>query len=318
VLSIVFFQPKIASLLNTENPLINWLWNLLAVSIAAQIGTFPISIYYFHQFPTYFWISNFIVIPAAAFLLYSSFLFFSTLFIPFLSKSIAWLISFGIKGMNFGISSIESLPGAVIENIWMNEMSLIIYLLLILSIANLTVNKKFCNIYPSLFLLILLIINTSIQTYTIRTQKVIIFYNNYSEDLISFIDGNSHYYYSISDSISSNSQRLLKNSSRYYSTQNSIALNKRMKNQNDLRIYRNSIFFKNCIVRLENVNSKYINSTTNDEIIWIPHNSTLIIKENNLFELWILKNSKLKKMTQNEGKIKYKTHNNSALTATIN
>ncbi|MEA3318280.1 MAG: ComEC/Rec2 family competence protein, partial [Bacteroidota bacterium] len=55
VISIVFFQAKIYGLINISNYIGNKIWELLSVSIAAQIGTFPIAIYYFHQFPNYFW-----------------------------------------------------------------------------------------------------------------------------------------------------------------------------------------------------------------------------------------------------------------------
>jgi len=54
VLSIVFFQHPISNLFPTQNKALLWLRDLLAVSVAAQLGTVPFTLYYFHQFPNYF------------------------------------------------------------------------------------------------------------------------------------------------------------------------------------------------------------------------------------------------------------------------
>jgi competence protein ComEC len=42
---------------------IQYFWNILTVSIAAQIGAFPLSVYYFHQFPALFFVTNLVIIP---------------------------------------------------------------------------------------------------------------------------------------------------------------------------------------------------------------------------------------------------------------
>ncbi|RYY97267.1 MAG: ComEC/Rec2 family competence protein, partial [Chitinophagaceae bacterium] len=39
------------------------LWKITAMSLVAQVITFPLGVYYFHQFPTYFWLANPLVIP---------------------------------------------------------------------------------------------------------------------------------------------------------------------------------------------------------------------------------------------------------------
>ncbi len=65
VLGIVYFQPIVAGIFRFTSKAGSYLWGLFAVSVAAQMTTFPLSCFYFHQFPVYFWMSNFIVIPAA-------------------------------------------------------------------------------------------------------------------------------------------------------------------------------------------------------------------------------------------------------------
>jgi competence protein ComEC len=40
--------------LEPRNKPLKYIWGILTVSFAAQIGTMPLSIYYFHQFQVYF------------------------------------------------------------------------------------------------------------------------------------------------------------------------------------------------------------------------------------------------------------------------
>ncbi|PJJ10570.1 competence protein ComEC [Flavobacterium sp. 1] len=60
---IVWLQPLLANIWRPKNKIGNYFWDILTVSFAAQIGTLPLSIYYFHQFPELFFVTNIIVIP---------------------------------------------------------------------------------------------------------------------------------------------------------------------------------------------------------------------------------------------------------------
>ncbi|MDH3381646.1 MAG: ComEC family competence protein, partial [Flavobacteriaceae bacterium] len=63
VFAIVIIQPMISKIWNPKNKIIKFFWNLLTVSFAAQFGVLPLSLYYFHQFPGLFIISNLVIIP---------------------------------------------------------------------------------------------------------------------------------------------------------------------------------------------------------------------------------------------------------------
>lgn len=60
---IVWFQPVLSSLWTPKYKITSYFWDIITVSIAAQIGTFPMSIYYFHQFAGLFLITNVIILP---------------------------------------------------------------------------------------------------------------------------------------------------------------------------------------------------------------------------------------------------------------
>ncbi len=72
VFGIVWIQPLILQIWNPKS----WgrgglykFWQLTTVSLAAQISTLPISLYYFHQFPGLFILTNWVIVPSLGFIL---------------------------------------------------------------------------------------------------------------------------------------------------------------------------------------------------------------------------------------------------------
>ncbi|MEA1787687.1 ComEC/Rec2 family competence protein [Arenibacter sp. GZD96] len=63
VFAIVWMYPMLQKLGTPKYGILKNGWQLLSVSIAAQLGVLPISLYYFHQFPALFFISNLGIIP---------------------------------------------------------------------------------------------------------------------------------------------------------------------------------------------------------------------------------------------------------------
>ncbi len=64
VLGILLFVPYFNGLLKVVNPCLRFLRDLFTVSLAATIGTLPVSLYYFHQVSRYFLLTNLVVLPA--------------------------------------------------------------------------------------------------------------------------------------------------------------------------------------------------------------------------------------------------------------
>ncbi|EAR11813.1 competence protein [Polaribacter irgensii 23-P] len=69
VFGIVWLQPKLVVLYSPRFIISRKIWQLITVSIAAQAGILPLSIYYFHQFPGLFIVSNVVIIPFLGFIL---------------------------------------------------------------------------------------------------------------------------------------------------------------------------------------------------------------------------------------------------------
>ncbi|MCB9017175.1 MAG: ComEC/Rec2 family competence protein [Prevotellaceae bacterium] len=117
VLSIVVFQPHISSIFTFRRWLPSKIWSLFTVSVAAQIGTFPISLYYFHQFANYFWLSGFVVVPLSAAVIYLAMFLLLLLDIPFVCDAIATVLNFVLTLMNGSVRLIGHLPLSTFSNV---------------------------------------------------------------------------------------------------------------------------------------------------------------------------------------------------------
>ena len=63
VFTIVLIQPYLFRLFTPNFKAVKYLWGIFTVTIAAQIGVLPLSLFYFHQFPGLFFISNLVILP---------------------------------------------------------------------------------------------------------------------------------------------------------------------------------------------------------------------------------------------------------------
>ncbi len=110
VLGIVFFHPILFHLWTFNHRPLHYAWNLTCVSLAAQLSTLPLSLYYFHQFPTYFWLSGLVVVPAAMLILSLGILLLVLHAVPFVGSLLGLVLDWIIGFVNGSIYSIQQLP----------------------------------------------------------------------------------------------------------------------------------------------------------------------------------------------------------------
>jgi competence protein ComEC len=117
---IVFFYPRIWKVLpTTPYRLVDEALKVLAVGTAAQLGTLPLSLYYFHQFPCYFWLAGWVVVLGGAIFMGAG----AALVV--LDSLWAWgahwlgvILYWKIWFINRTIGWIQGLPGSVWPGIW--------------------------------------------------------------------------------------------------------------------------------------------------------------------------------------------------------
>lgn len=108
--------------LNWINPALQGFWTLISVSLAAQIATCPLSIYYFEQFPNYFLLSNLVVVPLSTVILYGGIFFFAVSGFTPVSEPLVWILKQMIQGMTDFNIWIESLPGSCSQGLYLSAV----------------------------------------------------------------------------------------------------------------------------------------------------------------------------------------------------
>lgn len=150
VLSIVVFYQPVYQWLDTDNRIVDKIWSLAAVSIAAQILTLPLSLYFFGQFPNYFIVSNVVVVPVATLLIYGSIALFVISPFAFIANWLAFLLGELTRGMNLFILFLEKMPGALTENIVFNQFQTFALYVFILGFAFYLFHKTFKSLLVAL------------------------------------------------------------------------------------------------------------------------------------------------------------------------
>ena len=98
VAAIIIIKPILDSWITFKNGITNWFLDLLKLSVAAQLGVLPLSLYYFHQFPGLFFVTNLVIVPCLMLVLGLGIVMFIclTLYQPpeFIIQVLGWLIQF--------------------------------------------------------------------------------------------------------------------------------------------------------------------------------------------------------------------------------
>ncbi len=193
VIGIVFFLPRLNSLVPVKNGIFRWAWELVAVSVAAQLATFPLVIYYFHQFPTFFWISGFVVIPGAFILICLGI----GIMVPFpvaaLSSFLARIASGIVDATIFLLEKIQKLPLSVIADIGISKMQCAL-LLLVLVLFMLFLSFKRAKYLATLFAVLIAVFSLNVfhKVHCAGNNKLIV-YNTRGGMLIHLISGSRNY-----------------------------------------------------------------------------------------------------------------------------
>ena len=133
VFGIVIFQPRFAALLSPKTRVGRYVWELVCVSVAAQLATFPLSVFYFGQFPNYFLLSNLSVMSLSFVVIVTGVVLLAVSWWPAVANGVGWLLTHEIRLMNGIISFINTLPYSVTDHLSFTLVqTLLIYGIIIL------------------------------------------------------------------------------------------------------------------------------------------------------------------------------------------
>jgi competence protein ComEC len=208
IFGIVLIQPVLYNMIDLNNPALKWLWALFTVSVAAQLITFPLGLFYFNQFPNLFWLSNFIVVPVTTFIMWFTLAYF--VFVPF--QALAAFIGIIIQKLTWfmlaALKIMDAHPLAVSKGIVLNAAQVFIIYGIIVSVLIYGFSKQKQWLFYGLFLILALQITELGTKYKLLNQKHIYVYNS-RNTIIHLINGRNNYVVVSLDSIPENDARTI-------------------------------------------------------------------------------------------------------------
>lgn len=184
---LIYLQPKIYDLYTPQNKFISICWSCISISVAAQLATAPISLYYFHQFPLYFILSNlFIAIPAVL-IMYVGIAFLVGSFSIFWMKCLGMILHQMITFTNAVLLCIEHIHYANITQIWLSFFEIVLFYLLLFFILQSFKQKSYWKY--SFGLIFILVMLKTFQAYAHMKQKQAVFFSLRKNTAIALIDG---------------------------------------------------------------------------------------------------------------------------------
>ncbi len=129
---IFWLQPLLENLWTPNNKIAIYFWEILTVSFAAQIGAFPLSIYYFHQFPGLFFVTNLIIIPFLSVIMALGVFVMVLAAFDYVPEIPAKILEYSIYILNKTINWVASFEQFIIKDIPFNwQILLSLYLLIV-------------------------------------------------------------------------------------------------------------------------------------------------------------------------------------------
>lgn len=199
VTGIVVLQKPVYNCFYIKNKWMDKVWQLMAVSISAQLLTFPVCIYYFHQFPNLFLITNVIAVPLSAIILYAEIALVALWGLPLAGPWLGKLVGGLVWIMNKAILWMNDLSFAVWDRIPATAASTWLLYAIVAAFSAWGMSKNKTWFKTALACFLVFATQAVYQKWRVATQQKIIVYHVPRHQAIDFIDGSGYQF--VGDSI---------------------------------------------------------------------------------------------------------------------
>jgi competence protein ComEC len=193
VLGIIALYKPIYELWILKNKAGDYIWQIISVSLAAQIGTFPISVMYFHQFPSYFLPANLFVIPLSWLIMVAGIAVLFFFFWPWMAGILGILLKNLVFALNYSVGFVDGLPGAKIEGMVYYLPQVVLIYLIFIFITRSIIMKRASLVVATLVGLVLLTGSFIYERSKILKQKQLVIYSMRDQTAIDVFMGDKGY-----------------------------------------------------------------------------------------------------------------------------
>jgi competence protein ComEC len=203
LIGIVAIHPWLYRQLYVKNWLLDKVWELTSVSIAAQLATFPLGLLYFQQFPNGFLLSNLIVIPVSNLIIFGG---LGMLFVNLFSSSAAALVAIPVKYvtllLNQIVLRIEKVPYSYVPGISVNIFQTWLIYFIIIAICVFVIKKNVVWLSVSFLLMVFFLGSWLYDSIQIGKQREMIVYSVNGKSAVQFTQGRSAVLFASNDLLS--------------------------------------------------------------------------------------------------------------------
>ena len=203
VFFIVYLHPIYQKLFRPRSKIAQYLVAFIGTSISAQLGTFPIAAYYFHQTSGLFLAGNLVMIAASYGMIWGGMI--SLLLVEFHFQFAFWILLFNrfIEICNDYISWLSGFDAFVFENISFTFFEVVLILMGIIFLKIIWKKSTFKMIVIGLGFLFIFQFQQMIRTYELSQKKEIIVFHQTRNSVIGVRNGTrlDVYVQNISDSV---------------------------------------------------------------------------------------------------------------------
>lgn len=193
VLGIVIFRSRFAALLAEQGKAKRYVYNLLYVSVAAQMATAPLLAYYFSQFSTHFLLTNLLVIPLVTLIIYGTLAMWVLTPLPAVQQFVAHGVQLLVQWLNEVARRVEQLPHSSINGLWLHGTDVVCLYLLIFALAYFIYKPKAKACTALLASVLVLLCNGLWLRHDTGGVNRIAFYNIKNSPAVHCIPAHSHH-----------------------------------------------------------------------------------------------------------------------------
>src|ERR1700756_62765 len=192
VLGIIYLYPYFYNMFAFTWGIADKIWALCAVSIAAQLATLPVTLFYFHQFPTLFLITNLILIPISTLVMYGGILILVVSKITVVANLLVWLTAFLIKVMNACALFFDGIPFCVIDNIHLSIIYMILLYVLLFMVFISIEHKSYKLLMGSFGLAIFIVLFFILFDLQVKKNNELVIYQNDKTNVLAAFSGSKY------------------------------------------------------------------------------------------------------------------------------
>ena len=192
VIGIVVLQDPVFHLIYLRNKLLEKVWQITSVAIAAQMATLPFTLFYFQQFTTYFWLSNLLMTPISFVVVMGGMLLLMVSWIPHVNMIVGQMVWGSIYVMNYLVSWVDGLPFSIIKGLYVSLFEFVLLMAAFVLLLLLVAMRRKRMLFGLLGVMLAFMISLTVRLYRSGNKDEMVFFSLRKHTAVDFIKGGNH------------------------------------------------------------------------------------------------------------------------------